>query len=1296
MSLSALLSTLLLSGLITTCYGETIINVNSSAPPGQQSNLLYHLCTVSNQIEPDTVMILAPGLYEIEDGPSCIISNVKNLTIRGAEANSTEGVPELNCIFNFFGRNFLFINVTDLHLENLALVNCGRSIPTDIPSYVNDSYVLFGENQKTVLFFIHVTNLYIESVIVANSFGYGIIGFNLQGENVLNGVHIVGTDYTRHPLCFGYETDLSCTGSGAIFVYSDPTTNNTLPTTNTSLVITDCVFAYNTHIIPLNHYLAVYTLARSPYQTERVVMIGGTGVTLFIGQRTFFVDIQVRGSLFNNNDGQTSSIVVVQYNTIRDSVMLVDNCTFRDNEVRAPGRGGAFAMLLLTFIDALQTFPVYPDDVYTVLSITNSEFVDNAGFIGGALYLHMSPLNITDYRINIDSVSFIRNVAPTGSAIEANSIPTLFIQRSNEIVLQDVTVLNNTFPTNLVTTTSTIDNSAAIVLTLVNNVTISGRNDTQGTLFSYNSPGAVLVSGGKLFLRGHIVFSDNTAFRGGGLALFDYTLLHIQEGSRIKFKRNHALQTGGAIFANSLSTGVTDVCVFQIIGSHRISSAEDVGVLDLQLKFEANSAGVAGNSIYASPLYNCAYLPEASTVQNNFNYREQDIYRSIFNFEHSVVNGNQEITSVPDRVSFCDPSDYTNNPVKLRTNITTIPGKQFSHLFVPIDAILTRVQSVMFAELDTELLKLGPAQSTRRLSGHNCSLVSFNIYGPENSQGNMVLYARLGGVGLTVEVSLGECPPGFHLESVNGLEQCLCDAYVNGVLATTCNTSTFTILRPGRSWIGVVDHSKYNTSDVVWVSTCPIDHCNSEIRNVDLTIEDQICMSGRSGTLCGRCREGLSVVFGSANCEVCSNYWILSVIVYAVAGILLVVLLFPLNLTVTQGTINGLIFYVNIVSVNGGIIYGNVHFAKVFVSLLNLELGFPVCFYDRMDEAVKIGLQLVFPSYLLVICGVIILLSKWSSRIQKVTSGNSIAVLATLIYLSYGKILRTVIDILSFATVNSEFKAHTVWLYDGNLDFFSGSHIVLGLAAIVVTLIFLIPYTLPLLFIKQVDRHSIRLKPLFDAYAGPYKDKYRYWFGLRLVLLTAMCVTYAVAGTDFQSLALSLETFFLVWFTVWQAYAKPYKNRAVGILDLSFLVNFLTMAIWLLHLVEDVTPLATPKRDGMVMFLIGVAFVITLGILIYHIYKTMYDHFPKFQEKMDEFWKSVRSLMTYQTFKQLKYKMNRKRSSTAEVSSNTEMERSEAPKPSQTIVSFENSTGVTLERKETFSALREPVLDYAD
>ena len=45
----------------------------------------------------------------------------------------------------------------------------------------------------------------------------------------------------------------------------------------------------------------------------------------------------------------------------------------------------------------------------------------------------------------------------------------------------------------------------------------------------------------------------------------------------------------------------------------------------------------------------------------------------------------------------------------------------------------------------------------------------------------------------------------------------------------------------------------------------------------------------------------------------CTNVHILITMIVIVAGIVLVVLLYLLNLTVTNGTINGIIFYANIV-----------------------------------------------------------------------------------------------------------------------------------------------------------------------------------------------------------------------------------------------------------------------------------------------------------------------------------------------------------------------------------------------
>ena len=71
----------------------------------------------------------------------------------------------------------------------------------------------------------------------------------------------------------------------------------------------------------------------------------------------------------------------------------------------------------------------------------------------------------------------------------------------------------------------------------------------------------------------------------------------------------------------------------------------------------------------------------------------------------------------------------------------------------------------------------------------------------------------------------------------------------------------------------------------------------------------------RSGVLCGECAEGLSLMLGSNKCGQCSNVYLTLLLPFALAGIGLVAILIALNLTVSVGAINGLIFYANIVKI---------------------------------------------------------------------------------------------------------------------------------------------------------------------------------------------------------------------------------------------------------------------------------------------------------------------------------------------------------------------------------------------
>ena len=57
-----------------------------------------------------------------------------------------------------------------------------------------------------------------------------------------------------------------------------------------------------------------------------------------------------------------------------------------------------------------------------------------------------------------------------------------------------------------------------------------------------------------------------------------------------------------------------------------------------------------------------------------------------------------------------------------------------------------------------------------------------------------------------------------------------------------------------------------------------------------------------------------------------------------------------LNLTVAIGTLNAVIFYANMMAASKSALFpSGVSFASVFISWLNFDLGFEMCFFDRMD-----------------------------------------------------------------------------------------------------------------------------------------------------------------------------------------------------------------------------------------------------------------------------------------------------------------------------------------------------------
>jgi hypothetical protein len=230
-----------------------------------------------------------------------------------------------------------------------------------------------------------------------------------------------------------------------------------------------------------------------------------------------------------------------------------------------------------------------------------------------------------------------------------------------------------------------------------------------------------------------------------------------------------------------------------------------------------------------------------------------------------------------------------------------------------------------------------------------------------------------------------------------------------------------------------------------------------------------------------------------------------------------------LNLTVAVGTLNGIIFYANIIGANTSIFFptANLRFVSIFLSWLNLEVGFDACFYDGMDTYWKTWLQLSFPIYIIMLVVIIIVTSNHSIRFSElIAKKNPVATLTTLILLSYTKLLRIVISSLSFGTLTYPDGSHeTIWLPDASVKYLKGKHVPLFILGILILLIGIL-YTFLLFSWQWLLRHQKyyllkwishpKLHHFIEPYHAPYAFKHRYWTGLLLLARVVLYLVFAL------------------------------------------------------------------------------------------------------------------------------------------------------------------------------------------
>ena len=306
------------------------------------------------------------------------------------------------------------------------------------------------------------------------------------------------------------------------------------------------------------------------------------------------------------------------------------------------------------------------------------------------------------------------------------------------------------------------------------------------------------------------------------------------------------------------------------------------------------------------------------------------------------------------------------------------------------------------------------------VSATECTSINFTV---KSSADNEVIIMNVGESffdmekSLKVNVNLNPfCPDGFPFNEKR--DSCVCDESIKKfLLSCDVNDKFQKRIEYPAFWMGPANDSTYQGA-VNWYDKCPHRFC---ITSGTFTfLDDGICDNNRSGVLCGSCKGNTSLLLGSDVCVDCSdNAWLTLSVVFAVAGVLVVALIFLSQMTVASGTINGLIFYVNILNSNQAVFFPEGFFRgyTIFISWLNLNFGIETCFYEGMNQIAYSGLLFVFPVYIWILAGLIVVLCRYSVWVSKFFStSDPVAVLATIILLSFNSLAQNIINISYYSS----------------------------------------------------------------------------------------------------------------------------------------------------------------------------------------------------------------------------------------------------------------------------------------
>ncbi len=883
---------------------------------------------------------------------------------------------------------------------------------------------------------------------------------------------------------------------------------------------------------------------------------------------------------------------------------------------------------------ALNGGGIFADSLSNVWVSANCLFAYNIAQVnGGALYLYYSEFSSTELGVFSNNIAGI-----SGGVLFAKSCKTMIIISGDTCLAGNSALFGGALliedcSFNFTGWALFLSNSGkhggAIFAHRDSHLMLSGEYKFHSNEARYGGyGGGIRAYGSSLKLCGSFYFVNNSADYGGGLAIADYDQekrVVISRNTTVIFHGNHARTRGGAIMVedspltyciNLEAQHFTREC-FLSLDSHGCFGDTRVGThlheflqkRNISLRVRGNLAKEGGDSLYGGALEECKIC---YSTFNSGKYYQSGIEVMTELISQDIADNQRSITSDPLRVCVCGNDTLRPNCTQKVMVYKTYPGATTSFRVFTLGQANGAVPAVVYAKLDNPRIWIHKLQNTQPTS-INCTFLDYTFFTNEGNESTTLALFTEGPCGdtdgsLVISVEVLPCPEGFTLSP---LGTCDCDKRLQKH-TQVCNITNQSFTRTTNFWLG------FDSRGLALHPHCPFDYCKLETIVLTLDSSDMQCVDGRTGVLCGACKPGLSLNLGTSQCSPCSNMYLPLLVVFGFAGFLLVIFLFTCEVTVSDGTISGLIFYSNIVAVNQSTFFPSrgTNFFTVFIAWMNLDFGIQTCLFDGMDAYTHTWLQFLFPIYIWVLAGAVTLVSNYSTKFARIIGPtNPVAILATLFLLSYTKLLRTIVATFAFTTIaypNEE--SINVWLYDGNIRWLEGKHIILFLVGILAVVFLFLPYTLLLLFgqcaVAQSNyrllswMNNLKIRAFLDAYHAPYKSRFYCWVGLLLLLRLVLFTTAAVI--DFNSprdpsvnllvLSIVCAGFLVLVWNCGTMYRKWYNN----FLESAFIFNLAILAAATYQVKVE-----HGKQEIVVYISVCLAFIKFLGIITYHVTKRM-------------------------------------------------------------------------------------------